>query len=199
MWIAGIGGAAFLLIVAVLVVGGLLLSQMRDRQTVDVTQTENVELVMATDDANLSSASLVEATNTIAPTQILPSATFQPSATFAPTEIPTTPTPTYPPLYVKINEITLTSSNQYSVAYETFGFTEVLPGQHIHFFFDTVTPENAGMPGSGPWILYGGPRPFTGYSVYQKPKDASQMCALVANANHSVIFESGNCVDLPVN
>jgi len=85
------------------------------------------------------------------------------------------------------------------VAYETFGFTEVLPGQHIHFFFDTVTPENAGMPGSGPRILYGGPRPFTGCSVYQKPKDATQMCALVANANHSIILESGNRLDLPVN
>lgn len=199
MWIAGIGGAAFLLILGVVVVGGILLSQLREKQTVDVTETDSIPLVMQTEDANVSSASLVQPTNTPVPTQILPSATLQPSATFAPTEVPTTPTPTYPPLYVKINEITLTSSNQYSVAYETFGFTEVLPGQHIHFFFDTVTPENAGMPGTGPWILYGGPRPFTGYSVYQKPEDATQMCALVANANHSVIFESGNCLDLPVN
>jgi len=199
MWIAGIGGAAFLLILGVVVVGGILLSQLREKQTVDVTETDSIPLVMQTEDANVSSASLVQPTNTPVPTQILPSATLQPSATYAPTEVPNTPTPTYPPLYVKINEITLTSSNQYSVAYETFGFTEVLPGQHIHFFFDTVTPENAGMPGTGPWILYGGPRPFTGYSVYQKPEDATQMCALVANANHSVIFESGNCLDLPVN
>ncbi len=64
-------------------------------------------------------------------------------------------------------------------------------------FLDTVSPEKAGMPGSGPWVLYGGPRPFTGYTIYQRPKDANQMCALVANANHSIIFESGNCVDLP--
>lgn len=199
MWIAGIGGAAFLLILGVVVVGGILLSQLREKQTVDVTETDSIPLVMQTEDANVSSASLVQPTNTPVPTQILPSATLQPSATYAPTEVPNTPTPTYPPLYVKINEITLTSSNQYSVAYETFGFTEVLPGQHIHFFFDTVTPVNAGMPGTGPWILYGGPRPFTGYSVYQKPEDATQMCALVANANHSVIFESGNCLDLPVN
>ncbi|MBE0687689.1 MAG: serine/threonine protein kinase, partial [Anaerolineaceae bacterium] len=199
MWIAGIGGAAFLLLLGVVVVGGILFSQMRDRQTVEVTETESVPLVLQTENANVSSASLVEATNTLAATRVIPTATSQPSATFAPTEVPTTPTPTYPPLYVKINEITLTSSNQYSVAYETFGFTEVLPGQHIHFFFDTVTPENAGMPGSGPWILYGGPRPFTGYSVYQKPKDATQMCALVANSNHTIILESGNCLDLPAN
>jgi cytoskeletal protein RodZ len=111
MWIAGIGGAAFLLIVGVLVVGGFLLSQMRERQSADVTKTENVALVIQTEDANISSASLVEATNTLAPTRVIPSATSQPSATFAPTEVPTTPTPTYPPLYVKINEIKLTSSN----------------------------------------------------------------------------------------
>ncbi len=199
MWIAGIGGAALLLIVAVLVVSGMLLSQMRERQTTEVTETDSVPLVLQTENENVSSANLVEATRTDVPVVVQPTATYQNTATLAPTVESATATPTYPPLYVKINEITFTSSNQYSVAYETFGFTEVLPGQHIHFFFDTVTPENAGMPGSGPWILYGGPRPFTGYSVYQKPKEASQMCALVANANHSVIFESGNCLDLPVN
>jgi len=181
------------------VVGGILLSQMRERQTAEVTRAESVPLVLQTENANVSAASLVEATNTLAAARVIPIATFQPSATLAPTEVPTTPTPTYPSLYVKINEISLTSSNQYSVAYETFRYTEVLPGQHIHFFFDTVMPENAGMPGSGPWILYGGPRPFTGYSVYQKPKDAVQMCTLVANANHTIILESGNCMDLPVN
>jgi hypothetical protein len=172
---------------------------MRERQTAEVTRAESVPLVLQTENANVSAASLVEATNTLAAARVIPIATFQPSATLAPTEVPTTPTPTYPSLYVKINEISLTSSNQYSVAYETFRYTEVLPGQHIHFFFDTVMPENAGMPGSAPWILYGGPRPFTGYSVYQKPKDAVQMCTLVANANHTIILESGNCMDLPVN
>ena len=141
----------------------------------------------------------MDPTQTYAPVIVQSTATLRPTATQPATALPFTPTPTYPPLYVKINEITLTSSNQFSVAYETFGYTEVLPGQHIHFFFDTVMPENAGMPGTGPWILYGGPRPFTGYSVYQKPKDATQMCALVANANHAIIMESGNCVDLQVN
>jgi hypothetical protein len=84
------------------------------------------------------------------------------------------------------------------VVYETFGYTEALPGMHIHFFFDTVPPDQAGTPGSGPWILYGGPRPFTGYRVNQRPTGARQMCALVANPDHSVIAESGNCVDLPL-
>jgi hypothetical protein len=98
---------------------------------------------------------------------------------------------------VRINGITISTRNQYVVEYETFGYTEELPGQHVHFFFDTVPPEQAGMPGSGPWKLYGGPRPFTGYLVSDRPRSATRMCALVANANHSVIAESGNCVDLP--
>jgi hypothetical protein len=68
---------------------------------------------------------------------------------------------------------------------------------HIHFFFNTVAPEQAGKPGQGPWFAYGGPRPFSGYSISQTPEGATQMCALVANADHSVIPGSGNCVDLP--
>ena len=56
---------------------------------------------------------------------------------------------------------------------------------------------NAGMPGSGPWILYGGPRPFTQYTANDRPAAATQMCALVANADHSIQPGSGNCYPLP--
>jgi serine/threonine protein kinase len=121
--------------------------------------------------------------------------TLSPSAT--PTQA-ATPTATYPPLYARIDSITINASSQYVVVYETFGYTEALPGMHIHFFFDTVPPDQAGAPGSGPWILYGGPRPFTSYKVNQRPAGARQMCALVANPDHSVIADSGNCVDLPL-
>jgi hypothetical protein len=86
---------------------------------------------------------------------------------------------------------------QYVVEFETTGFEPQLPGQHVHFFFDTVPPEEAGVPGSGPWILYGGPSPFTEYGVVDRPADAFQMCILVANPDHSVQANSGNCVDLP--
>ncbi len=108
-----------------------------------------------------------------------------------------TATATLPPLYVRINAITLNASNVYVVDYETFGYTEQLPGMHVHFFFNTVPPEQAGMPGNGPWILYGGPRPFARYIVSDRPSHADQMCALVANADHSIILESGNCMMLP--
>lgn len=123
-------------------------------------------------------------------------------ATLAPTLTPTittTPTETVPPgiPFVRITSITIDDQQRYVVDYETFEFTEVLPGVHVHFFFDTVPPENAGSPGTGPWFLYGGPRPFTGYRVTDRPAEAQRMCVLVANANHSVQPSSGNCVDLP--
>lgn len=126
-----------------------------------------------------------------------------PTSTLPPTKTPTqtlTPTATIPPgieYYVRINQITINENNQYVVEYETFGYTEQLPGMHVHFFFDTVTPENAGSPGSGPWKLWGGPRPFKEYTVNNRPAGATQMCALVANPNHSIQLNSGNCMDLP--
>jgi serine/threonine-protein kinase len=143
-----------------------------------------------------------------------PTATLAPTATNAPPTItlppptatnPPPPTATNPPpptattavtqLSVRINSITLDGST-YVVNYETFGYTETLPGTHIHFFFNTVPPEQAGDPGSGPWELYGGPRPFTRYTTGQRGS-ATQMCALVANPDHSVMANSGNCVNLP--
>jgi hypothetical protein len=86
---------------------------------------------------------------------------------------------------------------QYKVNYTTTGYTPALPGRHVHFFFDTVPPEQAGIPGSGPWFMYGGPNPFTEYNIKDRPKGATRMCALVANADHSVIQGTGNCVMLP--
>ncbi len=199
MWIAGLGTLALMLVVGAVVVGSFVLKNLGGRVDLAGTQTQEVVMIAMTE-------AFVDPTQTSAPptstnTEVVASPTWtvtpENTATLAPTDIPVTPTPTYPPLYVKIDSIIINSSNQYEVAYETFGFTEVLPGQHIHFFFNTVLPENAGLPGSGPWILYGGPRPFTQYTIYQKPANATQMCALVANADHTIILESGNCVDLP--
>ena len=124
-----------------------------------------------------------------------------PTETLPPTETPTptsSPTPTVPPgiHYVRIDNIAI-DGDHYVVDYETFEYTEKLPGEHVHFFFNTVPPDQAGVPGSGPWILYGGPRPFTGYKLNAKPAAATEMCALVANPNHSVQANSGNCFPLP--
>jgi hypothetical protein len=133
----------------------------------------------------------VLATSTLEPTIAPNTPTSEPSATptFAP---PVTP-------YVRILGITVDDGQHYVVEYETFGYTEKRGDMHVHFFFDTVPPEQAGMPGSGPWYVYYGPRPFKKYSVSDRPGGAMQMCALVANSDHSIQFNSGNCVDLPPN
>jgi serine/threonine protein kinase len=86
---------------------------------------------------------------------------------------------------------------QYQVKYETTGFTEQLPWTHIHFFFNTTSPDQAGKSGTGHWVDYDGPRPFTGFAINDTPDGATQVCALVANADHTVILGSGNCLDLP--
>ncbi|MDX1687394.1 MAG: protein kinase [Candidatus Promineifilaceae bacterium] len=117
-----------------------------------------------------------------------------PTATVPPTITPTPTVPSEP--YARINDITI-DNGVYVVDYETFGYMEQLPGMHVHFFYDTVAPEDAGNPGSGPWILWGGPRPFREYTVSSRPAAAEQMCILVANPDHSIIMESGNCYDLP--
>jgi hypothetical protein len=86
---------------------------------------------------------------------------------------------------------------QYLVTFTTSGYTPALPGQHVHFFFNTVPPEQAGMPGGGPWRIYGSSAPFSEYGIVDRPPGATQMCALVANPDHSVVQGTGNCVDLP--
>lgn len=107
------------------------------------------------------------------------------------------PQPTDPPRpQVQITSVT-ESNGSYVINFQTFGYTPVLPGMHVHFFFNTVTPANAGVPGSGPWKLYGGPSPFTEWTVADRPASATQMCALVANADHSIQLGSGNCANLP--
>ena len=117
--------------------------------------------------------------------------------TQAPTAEPTATEEAAPELYVQITGITLDNGGYYEVNYDTTGYTEQLPGQHVHFYFDTVPEAQAGVPGSGPWILYGGPRPFREYTQFDRPAAATAMCARVANADHSILYGSGNCDPLP--
>lgn len=98
---------------------------------------------------------------------------------------------------VTITQITIDDQNHYVVEYTTQGFTPALPGTHLHFFFNTVTPDQVGITGGGNRLMTGGPAPFTGYLTTDRPPDATQMCVLVANPNHSVILNSGNCFQLP--
>ena len=187
-----LSGAAALVVLIGVILGGIALArsiQSRPTQTPALAIVTTLPVVAAAPSATPSPTP----TNTPTPTI---THTPAPSATPSPTLSPTpTLTPT-PDLYVVIKSITI-ENNRYVVEYETFGYEEKLPGRHVHFFFNNITPENAGMPGSGPWKLYGGPRPFKDYKVSDRPNDATQICALVANANHSIILNSGTCLDLP--
>lgn len=120
----------------------------------------------------------------------LPQAEPTPAATAVPQ-----PTATSGPR-VQISSVT-EDNGRYVINFQTFGYTPVVPGVHVHFFFNTVAPENAGLPGSGPWKLYGGPSPFTEWLVSDRPDGATQMCSLVANPDHSIQLGTGNCVNLP--
>jgi hypothetical protein len=70
-------------------------------------------------------------------------------------------------------------------------------GWHVHFFFNTGPPENAGVPGPGPWYVYYGPHPFQGWGPADRLSGATQRCILVADPDHRIVEGSGNCVDLP--
>lgn len=203
-WWLAIGGAVVLFLAALIVVIFLVLTRPTSVTNTDqpATQAANALIVAAPTEVLVPTASATQteiagfSATLTANAIIRDTPIVAPSATPVPTDLPTA-TATYPPLYVRINAITLNSSNVYVVDYETFGYAETLPGMHVHFFFNTVPASQAGVPGSGPWILYGGPRPFAGYSTSDRPAQADQMCALVANANHSIILESGNCLELP--
>jgi len=144
---------------------------------------------------------VVPIVDTVVPTSTV---TPEPTATVPPpTEIPTDtaipPTPTPETPYVVLTDIRL-ENNTYVVDFEMHNVPPDQPQMHVHMFFNTVPPDQAGSPGSGPWKLIGGPygdSPFTLYGPANKPADATQMCGLIANPNHTVQPNSGNCLDLP--
>jgi uncharacterized repeat protein (TIGR01451 family) len=87
--------------------------------------------------------------------------------------------------------------DRYVVSFTTTGFAPQLPGQHVHFFFNTVSPEQAGAPGPGAWHVHGSLAPYSGITVAERPAGASQLCVLIANPDHSVQLDTGNCYNLP--
>ena len=181
LYLIGGGIAALACLVLTLVVGRYVFNNFLGAPP---SPTESIPVASETSALTEAPAAVDLATETVAPTDL-------PTETAAPT---LSPTPSGP--YVVITEIRV-EGNLYVVDYEP---NNLESSQHVHIFFDTVPPEQAGSPGSGPWKLtwntYGTP-PFTQYGLANRPSGATQLCALVANANHSVILGSGNCVFLP--
>jgi len=103
-------------------------------------------------------------------------------------------------LVASIADITV-EGGQYAVSYNT-NFSPLISSDpessHLHFFFDTVPVSEAGVPGGGPWILYDGPSPFTGYGPGDRPTGANQMCVTAASHAHEVVDPSlYHCAALP--
>lgn len=181
LYLIGGGIAGLACLVLTLLVGRLVFNNFL---AAPANPTETIPVASETSALTEAPAAVDLATETVAPTDL-------PTETAAPT---LSPTPEGP--YVVITEIRV-EGNLYVVDYEP---NNLESSQHVHIFFDTVPPEQAGAPGTGPWKLtwntYGTP-PFTQYGVANRPSGATQLCALVANSNHSVILGSGNCVFLP--
>jgi len=182
--IAGIGVG-----LACLLFGGIfLVNRLLTRGESPATEAPVVVLpeTTATSTATAEQVAAPLATETLA-------VTATPTETAPPTATSTPDTP-----YVMITDLQV-QGNLYVVDYEVHNFPDGA-NLHVHIFFNTVPPEQAGSPGVGPWKLtwgaFGDP-PFTQYGIANRPAGATQMCALVANPNHSVQLNSGNCVDLP--
>jgi serine/threonine protein kinase len=169
-----------LLVVACLAVGGIFL----------------VSRMMAGGGEDPLEVPIVAAVETDVPTAVVELTQETPTEIPTETAVPYTPTPDVP--YVVITGIRL-ENDVYVMDYEVHNFPGS-PQLHVHVFFNSVPPNQAGSPGSGPWKLTEGPygnSPFTQYRTADRPSSATQLCALVANPNHSVQPNSGNCVDLP--
>ncbi|MCP4358185.1 MAG: hypothetical protein GY796_09250 [Chloroflexi bacterium] len=108
----------------------------------------------------------------------------------------------------EILSLTLDANFNYVVNFEVHNFVPDTKNYHVHFFFDTVLPKYAGTelcpypsdPTQCKWKLYGGSSPFTKYSFSERPfgpYGAEKMCILVADSQHRILLNSGNCVKLP--
>ncbi|MEJ2208796.1 MAG: serine/threonine-protein kinase [Anaerolineae bacterium] len=98
---------------------------------------------------------------------------------------------------VQITDVTVNAQGHYVVDFVTDGFTPAIPGNHIHFYFNTFTLDQVGIGGDANRQAWGAPSPFDGYAPADRPQGATKMCAVVADPNHSVLAGTGNCYPLP--
>jgi hypothetical protein len=95
---------------------------------------------------------------------------------------------------IELTGITLDAQQRYAVDFVVKDFVPTYPGgTHIHFYFNTFTADQVGIGGNANRRSYGGSPPFTDYGAADRPEGATQLCAIVANPDHSVLPNSGNC------
>ena len=102
---------------------------------------------------------------------------------------------------------------RYSFTYRPTGFlpdTSDPESFHVHFFWSSLEPVNAGTngPAPGAWLLWDTPTSVNNamFDAANRPTDATGICVIIADHEHAVAdvdgdeqtdLDTGNCVDLP--
>jgi serine/threonine protein kinase len=125
------------------------------------------------------------------------------TATTVPTTERTPPTPIG--RYVTLDGISV-EAGTYVVRYTPYRFTPDIgdpDGHHVHFFWDTYEPEQAGIDAPergaevGAWELWDADV-FDAFAVADRPPGAEQICAVVATYDHRVDDpDNVDCIELP--
>ena len=99
-------------------------------------------------------------------------------------------------------------SGRYIPTFES-NFTPDIGGdRHVHLFWNTVTPVNAGNPGAGPWVLWDTPQRVDDalFDASNRPSGATAICILITTASHEIAdvdgdgladYDTGNCALVP--
>jgi molecular chaperone DnaK len=104
---------------------------------------------------------------------------------------------------VFIDEITR-EGDVFVARYTTVGYDPKVQGgpesRHIHFYFDTLPVDQAGIPAPPNWVVYD--TDAEGNLIYRfeastVPPGATKLCASVANVNHGLDDHLQHCVALP--
>ncbi len=145
--------------------------------------------------AELTQASTIGPPGSTSPTEDTTAASAPSTETTAPEVLPPSCTTTNGRCAF-IDDIRV-EGDSYVVAYTTVGFEPLIDGgdesHHLHFFFDTVPLEQAGVPGTGPWVVWDlddtGQKLFRGEQAFRPsegPPGATAICVTVATVGHAV-------------
>ncbi len=90
---------------------------------------------------------------------------------------------------VQITNVSIVGS-QFQITFVPNNYVPTLGGIHTHFYYNTElnTVVNKMYSGSSPYFL----------DLSTKPLNATQICSIVANPDHTVLAGSGNCFTLPI-
>ncbi len=162
------------------------------------TTTAITSTTAAPDSAPSSTAASLAPSSTAAPA-------FSTEVNTATCDVETTP-------FVCMTSVSIDSSGALKATFEPTGFIPTVgsaPNRHIHFFFPTPSvladERNAGISGSdrSTWIAWDDPTFGPGFAQAPFQLDeavevgVTELCVLVAEADHVILPGSGNCVPIP--